>query len=152
MRVAKGTNLSRPQLREAVINLLSLGISITDASRILGVSTYLVRCLAKGERFQAKTSERHRLAEDSLHNDDQSEWAYIKWAYIKSNRQSRPGIIIAASIGIAYSLAMYITKQPVNYNENDYRRDQAAAEFPGNQTGKASPCWTFHSFLLRFQV
>ena len=36
---------------------------------------------------------------------------------------ARLEMISAASIGIAYSSAMRITKQPVNYNEDDYRRD-----------------------------
>jgi len=52
--VRKGISLSRPQLQEAATNLLSLGISITDTSKILGISTYLVRCLVKGSVIQSQ--------------------------------------------------------------------------------------------------
>ena len=71
--MAKGTNLSRPQLQVAAVNLLSLGNSVIDTSRILGISTYLVRSLAKGATTQVDTGDGRRLAKESLHEGENSE-------------------------------------------------------------------------------
>ena len=71
--MTKGTNLSRPQLQAAAINLLSLGNSVIDTSRILGISTYLVRSLAKGATTKVNIGDGRRVAKESPHEGENSD-------------------------------------------------------------------------------
>jgi hypothetical protein len=58
--VEKGTTLTRSQLRQAAINLLSTGMSQKDAALVLCISTTLLKKLLKGVKAPTPKQQLHR--------------------------------------------------------------------------------------------
>ena len=60
LRVEKRTDLTRPQLRQAAINLLSTGMSEKDTALVLCISTTLLKKLLKGVKAPTTKQPLHR--------------------------------------------------------------------------------------------
>lgn len=60
MRVEKRTDLTRPQLRLAAINLLSTGMNQKETAGVLCISTTLLKKLLKGVKAPAPRQPSHR--------------------------------------------------------------------------------------------